>query len=246
MTQPARETCPVDLHYPEPAAADLDLPAIVGRGRRIRRRQRLGKAAAGAVACVAVASMAVGLRGTTFAWFPGHSESQAGRAVTPIDSFIAINPPVGGKLTLLSNRPKGWTTIAWATRDGQVCWATYPTAPGGVTDQNCWQPADVPGRGGEGFGPLMPTAELFPVRRVAVPEFGLVTPRADRVTVTFFGRRFSAGVVPVPMGGGKTIGVYMIWLAVPASANGYGSGDVGGVVAYDRAGHVVARHGPGL
>jgi hypothetical protein len=246
MTQPARETCPVDLHYPEPAAADLDLPAIVGQGRRIRRRQRLGKAATAIAACVAVASVAVGLRGTTFAWFPGHSESPAGRAVTPIDSFIAIHPPVGGKLTLLSNRPKGWTTIAWATRGGQVCWATYPTAPGGATDQNCWQPTDVPGPGRERFGPLMLTAGLFPVRRDAVPEFGLVTPRAARVTVTFFGRRFSAGVVPVPMGHSKTIGVYLIWLTVPASASGYGSGNVSGAVAYDRAGHVVARHGPGL
>ena len=64
--------------------------------------------------------------------------------------------------------------------------------------------------------------------------------------MTFFGRRFSAGVVPVPMGGGKTIGVYMIWLGVPASANGYGIGDVGGVVATDRTGHIVARHGPWL
>jgi hypothetical protein len=53
-------------------------------------------------------------------------------------------------------------------------------------------------------------------------------------------------VVPVPMSGGKTIGVYLIWLAVPASANGYGSGDVGGAVAYDRAAQVVAWHGPGL
>src|SRR5262249_60775911 len=92
--------------------------------------------------------------------------------------------------------------------------APPPPPRGGVTDQNCWQPPDVPGPGRGGFGPLMPTAELFPVRRDAVPEFGLVTPRADRVTVTFFGRRFSAGVVPVPMGGGKTIGVYIIWLAV--------------------------------
>ena len=90
----------------------------------------------------------------------------------------------------------------------------------------------------------MPTAAPYPVRRVAA--FGLVTPRAARVIVTFFGRRFSAGVVPVPMSGGKTIGVYMIWLAVPASASGYGSGDVGGAIAYDRAGHIVARHGPGL
>ena len=90
----------------------------------------------------------------------------------------------------------------------------------------------------------MPTAAPYPVRRVAA--FGLVTPRAARVTLKFFGRRFSAGVVPVPMAGGKTAGVYMIWLAVPASASGYGSGDVGGAIAYDRAGHIVARHGPGL
>jgi hypothetical protein len=246
MTQPARETCPVDLHYPEPAAADLDLSAIIGRGRRIRRKRRLGKAAAAAAACVAVASVAVGLRGTTFNWFPGRSVSPASRAVTPVDSFIAIHPPVGGRLTLLSHRPGGWTTVAWAARDGQVCWATYASAPGGVSDENCWQPTDVPGRGHEGFGPLMPTAGLFPVRRAAVPEFGLVTPAAARVTVTFFGRRFSAGVVPVPMAAGKTIGVYMIWLAVPASANGYGSGDIGGAVAYNRAGHIVALHGPGL
>jgi hypothetical protein len=244
MTQPARETCPVDLHYPEPAAADLDLAAVVGRGRGIRRRQRLGKAAAAIVACVAVASIAVGLRGTAFAWFPGHSESPARPAVTPIDSYIALHPPVGGKLTLLSNRPAGWTTVAWAARNGQVCWVTYHTAPGGVSDENCWQPAEVPGRGRPAFGPLMPTAELYPVHRVAA--FGLVTPRATRVSVTFFGHPFSAGVVPVPMPGGRTVGVYMIWLAVPTSANGYGSGDVGGAVAYDRAGHIVGRHGPGL
>ncbi|HET7246103.1 MAG TPA: hypothetical protein VFJ07_14825 [Streptosporangiaceae bacterium] len=244
MTQPARETCPVDLHYPEPEAADLDLPAIVGRGRRIRRGQRLGKAAAAIVTCVALASIAVGLRGTTFTWFPGRSQAPAGRAVTPIDSIIAIHPPVGGKLTLLSNRPTGWSTVAWATRDGQVCWLTYHTVAGGGEQDECWARTDIPGRGSSDFGPLMPTTELYPVRRVA--EFGLVTPRAARVTVTFFGRRFSAGVVPVPMGGGKTAGVYMIWLAVPASASGSGGSDVGGAVAYDHAGHVVARHGPGL
>jgi len=244
MTQPAPQTCPIDLHYPEPVAADLDLPAIVGRGRRIRRGRRFAKAAAAIAACAAVASIAVGLRGTTFTWFPGRSVSPARQAVPPIDSFVALHPPVNGKLTLLSDWPAGWTTVAWAARDGQVCWATYHTVAGGGQDQNCWVPHDVPGRGSGAFGPLVPTAALFPVRRVAV--FGLVTPHAARVTVTFFGRRFSAGVVPVPMGGGTTVGVYMIWLGVPASARGYGSGDVGGAVAYDRAGHIVARHGPGL
>jgi len=174
----------------------------------------------------------------------GSPRARSGRAVTPIDSFIAIRPPAGGKLTLLSDRPAGWTAVAWATRDGQVCWARYRTVAGGGEQNECWLPTDIPGRGSQGFGPLWPAATPFPVRRGA--WFGLVTARAARVTVTFFGRPFSAGVVQVPMGGGKTIGVYMIWLRVPASANGFGSGDVGGAVGYDRAGHIVARHGPGL
>ena len=112
MTHPARETCPVDLHYPERAAADLDLPAIVGQGRRIRRRHRLAKAGAAIVACAAAASVVAGLRGATFDWFPSRPVSPASRADTLIDSFVVLHPPVGGKLTLLSDWPAGWTTVA--------------------------------------------------------------------------------------------------------------------------------------
>jgi hypothetical protein len=157
---------------------------------------------------------------------------------------VALSPPVNEKLTLLSSWPGGWTTVAWATRHGDVCWATYAPAGPGDKSHGCWSPADIPGQGGNGFSPLLPTAVVFPVN--LVPEFGLVTPRATRVVVTFFGHPFRAGVVQVPMSGGKTIGVYMIWLHVPASAHSYGSGDVGGVIAYDRAGRIVARHGPGM
>jgi hypothetical protein len=64
------------------------------------------------------------------------------------------------------------------------------------------------------------------------------------VTLTFFGHSFSAAVVPVPLGKGRTVGVYLIWLRVPSSASGYGSGDVDGATGYDAAGRIVARHGP--
>jgi hypothetical protein len=77
-----------------------------------------------------------------------------------------------------------------------------------------------------------------------VAEFGLVTSRASRVTVTFNGRPVRAGVVQVPMSGGKTVGVYVIWFSLPAGASSYGSGNVDGAIAYDRAGRIVARHGP--
>jgi hypothetical protein len=240
--KPNRETCPIDLRFPEPGAVDLDLSSIVGRGRRIRRRQRLGKAVAAVAACAAVASIFAGLRGATSGWFPSHSQPPVSRAVAPTDPFVAVNPPVNGELTLLSAWPAGWTTVAWATRQGDVCWATYATAAGRDEGNGCWSRPDIPGQGSQGFSPLLPTDAQFPVSRV--PEFGLVTPLATRVTVTFFGHPFSAGVVQVPMSGGKTIGVYMIWLGVPASASGYGSADVGGAIAYDRAGRIVARHGP--
>ena len=64
------------------------------------------------------------------------------------------------------------------------------------------------------------------------------------MTLTFFGNRFSAAVVPVPLGKGETVGVYLVWLRVPASAGGYGSSDVSEATGYDAAGRIVARHGP--
>ena len=94
----------------------------------------------------------------------------------------------------------------------------------------------------------MPLFSTLPISDLAgqadsglVPAFGLVTPQATRVTLTFFGHRFSAAVVPVPLGKGKTVGVYLIWLRVPPSASGYGSSDVNGATGYDAAGRITWR-----
>lgn len=250
---PADKTCPVDLDFTEPHPAQLDLAVIVRRGKAIRRRRRIANAGAAVVACAAIASIVVGVRGASFRWFapPPPAVSAPAIPAKPIDAQVAENPPVTGKLTLLSSFPPNWTTVAWATRRGDVCWATYRTPMNGATeDADCpWSGADVPGPGRQGLSiPLvssLPENDLSsPADSGLVPAFGLVTPQATRVTLTFFGHPFSAAVVPVPLGKGQTVGVYLAWLRVPASARGYGSGDFSGAAAYDAAGRIVARHGP--
>jgi hypothetical protein len=239
--------CPLDLKYAEPAPVALDLAAIVGRGRVIGRWRRAAQAVAAVAACAALASIGIGLDQASFTWFPASTAAPSGPAALPIDASVALNPPVGGKLTLVSSWPAHWTTVAWGTRTGQVCWASYRTpALEGTWGSEC-QGGALPGEGGKGLSGLQPGIEPLAPSDGPIPEIGLVTPRATRVTVTFFGRVYSAGVVPVPMAGGKTVGVYLVWMRMPAGAHGsYTSVDFGGEVAYDQAGHVVARQGPGM
>jgi hypothetical protein len=71
-----------------------------------------------------------------------------------------------------------------------------------------------------GLSPLMPA--IFPTisdHSSLVPWVGLVTPRAARVTVTFFGRDFSATVIPVPLGSGQDTGIFIAWVKLPAGVS---------------------------
>ena len=248
MTQPPpRGACPVDLHYADPELRMLDLGRIVTRGRRLRRRRLAVNLAAGIMACAAAVSVALGARDVLTAAGPA-AHARATRAPVPVDALIATSPPANGKLTLVSTWPRHWTTVAWATRGSSVCFATYRVpAAGTQADVECpaWGPADLPAGGASGLSPLLPGIE--PVAgargRDIVPEFGLVTLRAARVVVTFFGRSFSAKVVPVPLPGGRVVGLYLAWVALPAHITSYGSADVNRVIGYDASGHVVARHG---
>jgi hypothetical protein len=244
---PAGQECPVNLDYPEPELKLLDVGPILARGRRIRRRRVLAQAAAGLVACAAITGAIAGARGYTIG-LPGHAAAgpPASRPVVPIDALVASDPPADGQLTLISTWPRHWTTVAWATRRGEVCWATYRVPMGGGTEEfECpaWSPTDVPGEGARGLSPLFPAIMPFAPDGRLEPVYGLTTPRADRVTLTFLGKHFSSNVVPVPLPGGKTVGVVIVWIRLPPGQDSYDSNQLTREIAYGPGGRVVARHG---
>lgn len=245
MTTPhPGQSSPVDLHYPEPRPTDLDLAAIVGRGRRIRHRRRLTQVGAVLAACVAVASVITGARGFTISVFPSQSgPAAAAPSAAPIDAQVAEDPPANGKLTLISSLPAHWTTVAWVTRRGEVCWATFriPTTAG-TQDVECpaWSRSEVPGSRGIAFSALLPSVTLaLPARGNTWPVLGLASPRAARVVLTAFGKNVSASVVPVPAGAGKTVGIFLAWIRAPGDT--FDSTDVTSEAAYDQSGHLIAR-----
>ena len=244
MTTPQpRPACPVDLRYPDPQPPNLDLSAIIGRGRRIRRRRRLTQLGAVLAACAAAGSVIAGGRGFTVSVFPSQSGPAAAPGAAPIDALVAEDPPANGKLTLISSWPRHWTTVAWATRGGEVCWATF-RSPGqdGTEHIDCpaWPRSEVPGSGGVAFSALIPGDALAsPVPGNAWPVLGLTSPQAVRVVLTAFGKDVSANVVPVPVSAGNTVGVFVAWISAPD--NSFSSSDVTSEAAYDQSGHIIAR-----
>lgn len=240
--QPGR-ACPVDLHYPDPRPPDLDLAAIIGRGRRIRYRNRITQLGAVLAACVTAGSVIAGARGFTISMFPSPSGPAAAPSAAPIDAQVAEDPPANGKLTLISSWPRDWTTVAWATRRGEVCWATFRTPMLGATeDVECpaWSRPEVPGSGGTAFSALLPDVALAEsVPGTAWPVLGLTSPQAVRVVLTAYGQDVSANVVPVPVSAGKTVGVFLAWIKAPG--NSFSSKDVTNEVAYDQSGHIIAH-----
>jgi len=240
--QPGR-ACPVNLNYPDPQPPSLDLAAVIGAGRRIRRRRRLGRLGAVLAACVAAGSVIAGARGFAVSVFPGQSGPAAAPSAAPIDAQVAEDPPANGKLTLISSLPRPWTTVAWATRHGEVCWATFSTpVQGAAEDVDCpaWPRPEVPGSGGVAFGALVPDVALASsVPGNAWPVLGLTSPQAVRVVLTAFGKDVSASVVPVPVSAGKTVGVFVAWIRAPG--NSFTSADVTSEAAYDKSGRIIAH-----
>jgi hypothetical protein len=242
--QPGR-ACPVNLNYPDPQPPDLDLAVIIGHGRRIRHRRRLTQLGAVLAACVATGSVISGARGFTISMLPSQSGPAAAQSAAPIDAQVAEDPPANGKLTLISSWPRHWTTVAWATRRDEVCWATFRTPiQGAAQNVECpaWPRSEVPGSGGIAFSALVPDVALASsVPGTAWPVLGLTSPQAVRVVLTAFGKDVTASVVPVPISAGKTVGVFVAWIKAPG--NSFSSADVTSEAAYDRSGHIIAHAG---
>lgn len=242
VPQPGRG-CPVNLNYPDPQPPSLDLAAIIGTGRRIRRRRRLTQLGAALAACVAAGSVIAGARGFAVSVFPSQSGPAAAASAAPIDARVAEDPPANGKLTLISSSPRRWSTLAWATRRGEVCWATFRTpAQGAAEDVECpaWPRSEVPGSGGVAFSALVPDVALAPsAPGNAWPVLGLTSPQAVRVVLTAFGKDVSANVVPVPVSAGQAVGVFVAWIRAPGKS--FSSADVTSEAAYDKSGRIVAH-----
>lgn len=247
MTAPdPGRVCPVDLHYADPQPRNLDLAAIVGHGRRIRRRRRLAQFGAILAACVAVGSVIAGSRGFTIRMFPSQSGLASTASAAPIDAQVAQDPPANGTLTLISTWPRHWTTVAWATRRGEVCWASFRTPMQGATEEvECpgWPHSEVPDSRGIGFSSLFPDVALAsssaPGRATAWPILGLTKPQAVRVVLTAFGKDVSVSVVPVPIGDGKTVGVFLAWIRAPGGS--FSTSDITTETAYDQSGRSIAH-----
>jgi hypothetical protein len=247
---PGPRAWPVDLDYPEAVPPALAMAAIVARGRRLRRARRLSAALAGLAACCALAGTGAVGRAALAGLLRSPPPVPAGVAL--VDSLVAASPPVTGKLSVISRWPGHWITVAWASRSGSVCWASYRIPMRGGSDAyECpeWVSADVPSAGPAraagpaGFGPLLPMAEPGEVRSahgLLVSEIGLVTAEAAAVTVAFRGGLYHAPVVRVPLAGGRSVGIYVIWLRLPPGVTSPDSTKITGLTGYDRAGQVVA------
>jgi hypothetical protein len=244
MTAPQPDRgCPVNLNYPDPQPPSLDLAAIIGHGRQIRHRRRLTQLGAALAACAAAVSVIAGARGFAVSVFPSRSGPAAASSAAPIDAKVAEDPPANGKLTLISSWPRYWTTVAWATRRGEVCWASFRTpVQGAAEDVECpaWPRSEVPGNGGVAFSALVSDAALASsAPGNAWPVLGLTSPQAVRVVLAVFGQDVSANVVPMPISGGKTVGVFVAWIKPPGSS--FSSADVTSEAGYDKSGHIIAH-----
>jgi hypothetical protein len=234
--------CPVDLHYPEPDVPNLDLAAIVRHGTRIRRRRWLAGAGAVLAACVAAGTVIAGAHDFTAGVFPAQSATSAAPGAAPIDAQVAEDPPVNGRLTLISSWPAHWTTVAWATRDGDVCFATFRTPIQGVTgDVECpaWDRSAVLRSRSGALNSLYPDVAPMVSSVHAFPVLGLTSPQAVRVVLAAFGKDIGAHVVPVATGPGETVGVFLAWIRAPG--DNFDTNEVTSEAAYDRSGHVIAR-----
>jgi hypothetical protein len=243
--EPGR-ACPVDLHYADPQPRNLDLAAIIGHGRRIRHRRRLTQVGAVLAACLAVGSVIAGSRGLTISMFASQSGSASTPSAAQVDARIAQDPPANGKLTLISTWRRHWTTVAWATRRGEVCWATFRSPVEGATEQvECpaWPRSEVPLSRGIAFSSLLPDVALAsssaPGRSTAWPILGLTKPQAVRVVLIAYGKEVSASVVPVPIGDGKTVGVFLAW--IPAPGGSFSTSAITNETAYDQSGQSIAH-----
>jgi hypothetical protein len=242
------QTCPVRLDYPDEQPVSLDVTAIRTAGTRVRRRRRLAATATAGILTLAVAAGATILRPSSDATDPA-----AGKGPYPqLAGFLATNPPLQDPV-VVDTWPAHWTTVAWATADGQFCYAAFRSPKAGTFPMSGCQgidgdleadfkvnatvgmplPAMEPMESGRTFGRPGGAPTLHPF-------VGVVRGQVAQVVVTVHDQKFTAAVTPLTTLRGTAIGIFQVWIA---TGNGWNSTDIQNVVAYDKHGAVVAWQG---
>ncbi|MFL6115225.1 MAG: hypothetical protein ACJ786_28335 [Catenulispora sp.] len=242
------QACPLDLDYEDTLPVGLSVAAIEREGVRIRRRRRVGATAAALAVGLGIATGVATLRPSIPA------SPAAGTDLKAISQILAQNPPMATPV-VISTWPSHWTTVGWATANGQYCSASFRTPAAGTFPQSRCESNDgdlgADGHVGDTVG--MPLPAMAPMedkqtynRPGKAPNLhafiGVTRAGVARVEMTAYGQSFTADTIQVTAANGTQIGIYQIWFATPTGA--WNSTDIQAVVAYDAHGIALTRQGP--
>jgi hypothetical protein len=236
------DECPINLHYTDPTANIVDLEAIVGDGRRIRRRRKasVSLASAALVATVAAVSLsvshAVSHPGTVQP--AGIYKSSILKSFPPVDTVVVLG-------TYVDAHSPYQSAIAWITQNGELCYggADMSTRSAGrsILNLSCGTAPDELATAGP--TELVPGWPVFQPTPSKVGEFiaiGVLRGTAATVEVTANGQTAEAPVHPLATTNGEAAGAYAVWLRAEPDGSIH-SADITSVRALDSSGHVVAQ-----
>lgn len=157
------------------------------------------------------------------------------------------SPTLTGPAVLLDTRIPGWQTSAWLAGD-KFCVRAARTPPikGNMDNEyvSCDPAPASLSRAGPPLIPARPAPSVWPLdpaqRDLIV--IGAVRGAIAEVTVTVFGRSFTAPIHELPVSGGRSVGAYAVWIPWSGpGGDGFQDEDITSVTGRDSTGQVVAR-----
>jgi hypothetical protein len=205
---------PVNLHFPDERVLTVDIDAIMGSGRRMRRNRR--------ALAWALAAVAIGVLGTSAAYLAPAASSSSAPVVSaaPSSSTQQWSAKLGkllaggGQVTILGtqvNAAAGSTTFGVAWRSGPgICFGTADVA-GAVSNSsiNCTgRPSALSATKPSALAPQLVKGTTDDTGgQVAI---GFVSGDVAKVSLKIRGHLYDADVVAVP--GSPSTGAYMVWI----------------------------------
>jgi len=236
------DECPINLHYADPRASTVDVPAIVRDGQRIRRRRitTVSLASAAVVAIVGAVSLSV-----------SHAFSHPG-TVQPAgiynSSTVKLHPPIDSIVVLgtyVAAQSPYESVITWVSQNGELCYGSADmstrSANQSILGLSCGTAPDELTTAGP--TELLPGWPVFQPTPSKVGEFiaiGFLRGSAATVAVTANGQTAEAAVHPLATTTGEAAGAYAVWLRAEPDGSIH-SADITSVRALDSSGRVVAQ-----